>query len=140
MIRIHIFNAHPTHKVSKSIYQHLARRVLKSEGTHTATCNVVFVDDTRMIDLNSTYLKHTYATDVLSFPLHENDDDSIEGEVYVNVDQARRQARTFRVSYKNELGRLVVHGVLHLLGYRDSTKRQTARMSRREEEYLLLLH
>ena len=140
MTRIHVFNAHPTYKVNKSIFKHLVQGVFHSEGTRTAACSLIFVDDKDMTDLNGTFLRHWYVTDVLSFPLHDNDDDGIEGEVYVNIDQARRQARDYRVPYKSELARLVVHGVLHLLGYQDSTKRQKARMSQLEEQYLLLLH
>jgi probable rRNA maturation factor len=141
MIRIHVFNTHPAYYIRTSVFKELARRVFYGEGTRTAACNVVFIDDRRMIMLNTTYLKHRSTTDVLSFSLHNhNDDDAIEGEVYVNVDQARRQSRQHRVTYKNELGRLVVHGILHLLGYRDKTKRQQIRMSLRQEEYLLLLH
>ena len=139
MIRIHVFNTHPTYTIRTSVFKELARRVFYGEGTRTAACNVVFVDDKRMVMLNTTYLKHRSPTDVLSFSLHDREDDAVEGEVYVNVDQARRQSRLHRVTYKNELGRLVVHGVLHLLGYRDTTPRQQSRMTRRQEEYLLLL-
>ena len=139
MTRVFVFNTHPKYKVNKSIFKQLARSVFSREGARTAKCNVVFVGDKRMIVLNSTYLGHEYTTDVLSFPLRDHDDGGVEGEVYINIDQARRQARSFHVTINSELARLVIHGILHLLGYRDDTKRQKTRMLQREDHYLLLL-
>lgn len=139
MIRVHIFNDHPRHTINGSAFRLLARQVLRREGTRTATCSVVFVDDARIRALNRRFLRRNRTTDVIAFPLHERGKE-IEGEVYVNVDQARRQSRHYHVTPRNELARLVVHGLLHLLGYRDKTPRQKARMTKRQEAYLLLLH
>jgi len=71
----------------------LVRLVLKHERVRSAAVNVVFVDDAKMTDLNGTYLKHWYATDVLSFTLGERAKGPLEGEVYVNLDQAARQVQ-----------------------------------------------
>ena len=139
MIRIRIFNVHPKHRVNNRALVNLSRKVFKGEETTQAECNIVVLDDKRMIAMNGGYLNHWYVTDVLAFPLHESTEQGIEGEVYVNVDQARRQAREYGVTLKNELARLVIHGVLHIIGYRDSTKIQKARMSRLEDKYLTLL-
>jgi len=86
--------------------------------------------------MNATYRKHRYATDVLSFSLAEGPAHDLEGEVYVNVDRARRQAREYRVSISEETRRLVTHGLLHLLGYNDATPRQKEEMSKTEDFYL----
>jgi probable rRNA maturation factor len=139
MIRVEIFNDHPRHTINGSAFKLLARQVLRREGTRTATCSVVFTDDARIRGLNRRFLRSDRTTDVIAFPLHGRGEE-IEGEVYVNLDQARRQSRRYHVTAKNEVGRLVVHGVLHLLGYRDKTPRQKARMTKRQEEYLHLLH
>ena len=95
----------------------------------------MFIEDEKMIELNSAYLEHHYTTDVLSFTLSERNE-RLEGEVYVNVAQAKRQAKEYSVSARNEIGRLVVHGVLHLLGYEDDTTKKKLRMSKREDFYL----
>ncbi len=89
-----------------------------------------------MRELNGTYLGHHDTTDVLTFPLHEASDKELVAEIYVNVDQARRQARTYGVTIRNELSRLVIHGVLHLVGYDDTTKPGKEKMKRREDHYL----
>ncbi len=90
-----------------------------------------------MKKLNGTYLRRWTATDVLTFPLHEKGAKTITGEIYVNLDQARRQARIYGVTIKAECARLVIHGALHLIGYDDATPRQKKRMTALEDRYLL---
>lgn len=89
-----------------------------------------------MVRLNTAYLRHRYATDVLSFPLSGRGDTMLEGEVYVNLDQARRQAREYKVTMRNEAARLVIHGMLHLLAYDDKRPDDRRVMKRMEEKYL----
>jgi rRNA maturation RNase YbeY len=93
--------------------------------------SVVFIDSRRSRTLNRQYLGHDWVTDVISFPLAK--DPVIDGEVYVNLDRARTQADQLGLSYGNEVLRLVVHGVLHLLGYDDRTPVRRRRMHRRQE-------
>ena len=92
-----------------------------------------------MVGLNRKYLNHGTATDVLSFSLNDHQlkhGDLLEGEVYVNLDQARRQARRFGETIRDEVGRLVIHGILHLVGYGDASERQKKLMTRLEDTYL----
>jgi len=88
-----------------------------------------------MTDLNGSYLKHRYPTDVLSFQLGEHEK-KIDGEIYINLDQAKRQARAYKVSFCEEFSRLTIHGLLHLLGYRDNTARKKALMTKKENLFL----
>jgi rRNA maturation RNase YbeY len=87
--------------------------------------------------MNRRFLGHRGATDVISFPLDEKK--AVEGEVYVNLDKAREQAGRERVPEHEEILRLVVHGVLHLLGYDDGTVRLRLGMKRREDRCLRAL-
>ena len=87
--------------------------------------------------MNRRYLGHRGATDVISFPLDEKN--AVEGEVYVNLDKAREQAGKERVPEHEEILRLVVHGVLHLLGYDDGTVRLRLGMKRCEDRCLRAL-
>ncbi|MBI5215955.1 MAG: rRNA maturation RNase YbeY [Ignavibacteriae bacterium] len=114
----------------------LVQTVLSGEANRNAEVNVVFIDDNVMTKLNTEYLQHHYTTDVLSFCLSDKQETKLEGEVYVNVIQAKRQAKEYGVSLINELGRLVIHGTLHLLGYEDDTPKKKLRMNKREEYYL----
>jgi rRNA maturation RNase YbeY len=94
--------------------------------------SVVFIDSRRCRALNRRYLAHDWVTDVISFPLAP--EPVLEGEVYVNLDRARSQADQLGLPYGNEVLRLVVHGVLHLLGYDDRTPVRRRRMQRRQED------
>jgi rRNA maturation RNase YbeY len=136
MISIRVFHASAGRPMRKDETIGIARRVLRAERSRRASVNIIYVDDRSMVRLNSTYLRRRHATDVLSFSLSESPGTLLEGEVYVNLDQARRQARHYRVTLKNEAARLVIHGVLHLLDYEDKTVREQRIMTRLEERYL----
>ncbi len=135
MIRVRVFNTHPRHREPSGAVARFVRSVLRGEGGSRADLNVVFVGDRAMLRLNRTFLRHTYQTDVITFPLSDSSR-LLEGEVYVNLDQARRQAREHGVTIRSEVSRLVAHGVLHLRGYRDGNAAQRMGMREREDFHL----
>ncbi len=94
-----------------------AERMLNSLGKRESDINIVFIGDNKMSELNEVYKKRTGTTDVLSFTLSDENTDTIEGEVYISLEQALRQAAEFGVSCIEELIRLVTHGLLHLTGW-----------------------
>ena len=91
--------------------------VLSAEGVKNGECGIIFVNNNYIKDINLSYFQKSRPTDVISFPLHEDNADFVEGEVYISVDQAAGQAAEYKVSVNNELQRLIVHGLLHVLGY-----------------------
>ena len=103
--------------------------VLKSSGITRCEINVVFIDDEKMTGLNENYKKREGTTDVLSFDLSDNSSDIVDGEVYVSLERAEKQAEECNVPFKEEIIRLVTHGLLHLAG----------RTHRSEEEYRLMM-
>ena len=136
MRRVRIFNAHPQYRRRHHETILLVRSVLKGEKHPNAAINVIFNDNKQMVELNTAFLHQKYPTDVISFPLQDSDTKGVVGEVYVNIDQAQRQANEYSVSLSNELARLTIHGVLHLLGYDDKTVRQKNIMTMLENRYL----
>lgn len=134
MIRVVVANAHPTRRVTQARVRRAVRMVLEGEGISDAAISVVAVDSPRCRRLNRKFLAHDRVTDVISFPLESGP--RLEGEVYVNLDTARRQAREYGVSPANEVTRLVVHGILHLAGYNDRRPEESARMRRAQERYV----
>ena len=96
--------------------------------------NIVLTDGESIKKMNQQFLSHDYDTDVISFRL--NDGQKIEGEIYISIDQTLVQAKTYRVSFQNELARLVAHGTLHLCGYDDQTDSQKKQMTSKENSYL----
>ncbi|MBN1895820.1 rRNA maturation RNase YbeY [bacterium] len=114
----------------------MARRaVLPPSGGEEGRIRIILVSDEEIGRLNARFLKRERPTDVLAFPLEDGMDD-IFGEVYISMDRAGEQASLYRVGLKEELARLVIHGILHLHGYSDRTKAGQRDMRNREEAFL----
>lgn len=112
-------------------------RVLRLESKRTLKISVVFVDNRFIKRINLLFLGHNYVTDVIVFPLA--DGVGVDAEIHINLDRARSQAKECGVSFREEVRRLLIHGTLHLLGYKDITLRQKKTMKLREDHYLRLL-
>jgi len=132
MLSIDVFNGHRTRRVAPSQAVRYVKRVLHTARIRNARVSIVFVDSRYSRRINRCYLNHDYVTDVISFPLENGA--VLEGEVYVNLDRARAQAREYGVSFSNEVARLVIHGTLHLVGFDDVTEKKARRM-KAEEDY-----
>jgi probable rRNA maturation factor len=137
MLAIEVFNAHGKRRAPVKKTIGYVKRVLQSSQVRNARIGVVFVDSRYCRVINRKYLRRDHATDVISFPLEERP--VLEGEVYVNLDRARSQARTYGVSFSHEVARLVVHGVLHLLGFDDVTAGERTLMKSEEDRHLRFL-
>ncbi len=127
-------------KVKKERISDLAQTVLSNEGVLAAEISIVIVDDEYIIRLNQEYLNKNTTTDVLSFRLTDDTGDKLEGEVYANIEQITRQASDYHVLMEDEISRIVIHGVLHLLGFDDQTGEQNKIMTEKEDQYLEILN
>ncbi len=114
----------------------VARKVLKSESAFGKSINIIYCSDRYIEALDKRFKRRKQTTDVLAFDLSDSVEPDFMGEVYVNLQQAKRQAKDRRIPYKEEVKRLTIHGVLHLLGYRDSRKSDRLKMWARQEGYL----
>jgi len=111
---------------------------LKKElGLKISSLQINFVNEENIIKLNKTHLNHNYSTDVITLDYSGNAG-LIDGEIFISLDDAAYNARKFKVTLKDELLRLIVHGILHLTGYDDTTSKQKSIM-KQKEEYLLTL-
>ncbi len=114
--------------------------VLANEKLRKARISVVLTEDDTIINLNKKFLNKDDTTDVLSFEIEKNDKAGlIEGEIYANLNQIERQAVDYNVSFESELFRIVIHGVLHLIGYDDKLEKDLLRMREKEDHYLSLV-
>lgn len=98
--------------------------------------NYILCDDTFLSTLNKQYLKHTALTDIITFDYSTRK--KINAEIYISIDRVRANAATYKVSLSEELRRVMIHGVLHCIGFTDKTKRTRAVMRRMENKYLQL--
>ena len=131
---VSVVNAHARRRVSLGVMKGIVRRVLRGERVGRAALTVIYSDSPRCRKMNREFLGHDEVTDVISFCLEPPPE--LEGEVYVNLDRARQQARRYGVSIASEIARLTVHGTLHLVGYDDRTVLDAQRMQNRQEAYL----
>jgi len=122
--------------ISRAEAERCVSYVCAKEKRNNASVTVVFTDDTAIRVINKKHLGHNGTTDVISFTLEET---PMEGEVYVNLEQARRQAHEYGVTPLNEATRLVVHGVLHCCGYDDTTEHDRAVMIAAQERHVAAL-
>lgn len=135
---IHIFNDTKQKPIPRAKMQHAIEQVLRGEKWRkkpitSASVSVILVDDATIHAMNKEFLHHDYPTDIITFPLEE---DTIDGELYISLDTAARQAAEYGVSLTNELMRLAAHGTLHLVGYDDATDEDRKEMSRLEDYYI----
>ena len=102
-----------------------------------ATCNLtyIFCSDSYLLDLNRRFLDHDTLTDIITFP-DADDPDRVSGDIFISVDRVRENAEKFGDTFEGELARVIVHGALHLLGYKDKTLKDKALMREREDRYL----
>ncbi len=112
--------------------------VIQEEGKHPGEINIIFCSDTYLLEMNKKYLNHDYYTDVITFDYSEKD--IISGDIFISVDRVKENAQTYKQTFLNELNRVIVHGVLHLLGYKDKTEDEQKIMRQKEDYYLQKLN
>ena len=100
---------------------------------------ITFIDDKGMRKLNSTYRGIKRTTDVLSFPQDGPDAQSL-GDIIISVDTAKRHAQFYRISMQKEIIKLIIHGILHILGYDHKKKNDASKMKKKEKELVHLIN
>lgn len=110
------------------------KKIINDHRKETGNINIILTNEKKITELNNTYLNHNYPTDVITFNFNEKN--IISGDIYIGIDCVIRNARTNKVLKDNEFSRVVVHGILHLLGYDDKNKKQRENMRRMENKYL----
>lgn len=111
--------------------------VLNSEGEKAGTIQFIILNDDDLLELNRTYLKHDTLTDIITFN-YNTDLGRISGDIFISYDRVLENSEKFNVSTVNELLRVMVHGILHLLGYDDHDEASRELMRSRENYYLSL--
>lgn len=113
------------------------KNVIKLEYGSLDCINYIFCSDNYLYNLNVTYLKHKTLTDIITFDLSE-DSTAINGEIYISVDRVKDNSIKLRTHFAEELNRVIVHGILHLVGYRDKKPQEKRVMREKEDLYLSL--
>ena len=119
---------------TKEAYKNLISNVIKAEGFLISEVCVVFFNDSQLHKLNLQYLKHDSFTDVVTFDYSDNQ--QVAGDICVSVERVSQNAKSFGVSFSQELARVITHGVLHLCGYKDKTLIQKNEIRIKKDLYL----
>lgn len=113
------------------------KSMIKKEKRQLKEINYIFCTDSFLLNLNQGFLNHNTLTDIITFDNSENKA-VLEGEIYISIDRVKENASKFKSEFKDELDRIIIHGVLHLLGYKDKKASDKGQMRKKEEACLSL--
>lgn len=123
---------------NEELYCNKAESLLKTEKfSKELILQVIYLSDEALLVMNKEYLNHDYYTDIITFPIEETDE-FLEAELYISVDRVKDNAQTEGVSFEDELLRVFIHGILHLVGYADDTIEAKNVMRNKESYYMNL--
>jgi len=135
-MRINFFNEDITYKLEKKIATRLwISSTINKEGFTLQELNFIFCSDEYLLNINKQYLKHNTYTDVVTFD-NATEKGVIEGDIFISIDRIKENSIAFSVAEADELHRVIIHGTLHLLGYKDKNKASKALMTQKEDQYL----
>ena len=112
------------------------KKIIISEGKVLGNIGYIFCSDAYLLKLNKKYLAHETYTDIITFDYVEGK--IISGEIYISTPRVKENSTTLNINFKDEIDRVIAHGVLHLIGYGDHTAEQKELMRSREDYYLTL--
>lgn len=110
------------------------KSVAEKRGFKVGEISYIFCSDDYLLDINKTYLKHDFYTDIITFDY--TDAKKISGDLYISIDRVRDNAQELNLGFEQELHRVIIHGVLHILGLKDKTEEEAKEMRKAEEECL----
>ena len=112
--------------------------VIISEDKQEGEINYIFCDDDYLLEINQQYLDHDTLTDIISFDYSIGNE--LHGDIFISIERVRENATDFKVSFEEELKRVLVHGVLHYCGYKDKTEEDEMKMRLKEDEKIKMFH
>lgn len=135
---IRFFHEHPSFKISEvTKFKNWIIKVIQKENFELNSLNIILVEKTALLKLNKEFLDRDYHTDVITFD-QSDQKGVIEGDIYISVDVIKENAKRFRVKQMEELRRVIIHGVLHLLGYDDNSNNSKKLIRDKENQYLYI--
>lgn len=113
------------------------KNVVVTEGYKLGDVSFIFCSDDYLLDVNRKYLDHDYYTDIITFDYVE--DKILNGDIFISIDRVKENAVEFETTFDNEFHRILIHGILHLLGYKDKIRKDKLIMTEKEDLYLKIL-
>lgn len=123
---------------NESDYSNWVSRIITSENFIEGDINYIFCDDAYLLEINKKYLNHDTLTDIITFDY--SNAKTLSADIYISTERVEDNARIFEEEFFNELLRVMSHGVLHLCGFMDKSKKESSLMRLKEEEKIKLFH
>ena len=121
-----------------SDYEDWIKMVISSEEKKTGEISFIFCDDEYLLEMNQKYLDHDTYTDIISFDASVGN--ILNGDIFISTERVAENAQSYDVEFPEELKRVIIHGILHLCGYRDKTEEEEQKMRAKEEEKMKMFH
>ena len=122
--------------VNNKVISDAVLHLFKSKDIDEAEISFIFGDDDLLNKLKKEFFNLDHLTDVIAFRLNDDEEKIIEGEIYISIPRAKENAIKFKEPFNRELGRLIIHGCLHLLGFKDESNNEKIEMRDQEDHYL----
>ena len=123
---------------NETVFADWLSKVISSEMKNEGDINYIFCDDDYLLEINKQYLDHDTLTDIISFDYSVGNE--LHGDIFISVERVRDNASDFKVSFDDELKRVMVHGILHYCGYKDKSEKDEQLMRAKEEEKMNMFH
>lgn len=121
---------------NESVQEEWIKNCIQNYGYKIGDLNYIFCEDTYLLRLNQEFLKHDTLTDIISFDYTSGK--LIGGDIFISVERVQENAKDLRTPFMDELSRVMIHGVLHYMGYKDKTKAEKTEMRLQEERCMSL--
>ena len=129
---------HPFRITNKLILKRWLNEVIASFDFSTGDIQIIFCTDAYLLDVNRKYLSHDYFTDIITFD--DSREGKLNGDLLISIDRVKENAIEFGDSFDEELNRVIVHGILHLIGFKDKSNKDRQKMREAENKALIMLN
>ena len=132
MIEINLYN-NSILSINRDSIQNLSNLVMNDHGHLSGKINIIITDDESLREMKLEFFNEDVFTDVIAFNLEQ---DPFEGEIYISSDRVKDNAKIYKQRFQDELKRVIIHGLLHLCGHKDSTTSEKEKMNLLEDKFL----
>ncbi|MBP6231202.1 MAG: rRNA maturation RNase YbeY [Paludibacteraceae bacterium] len=132
-----IFDDIKTLAIKKRLIANWVKTVALGYGKKMGEISYIFCSEEKILSVNNEYLQHDYYTDIITFDYTEKA--TIAGDIFISIDTVKSNAVGYKISFEDEIARILIHGILHLCGLKDKTKKEEKAMREAEDKALLLL-
>ena len=121
---------------NKKQIKSICEYILSNENPKKGSINFIFCSDNYLLEINKKYLNHNTFTDIITFENYD-EQNNLMSDIFISIERVKENSKKFNIKFNDELSRILIHGVLHIAGYKDKTKKEKILMTKKEDEYLL---